>query len=59
MDIYFGRATPDSIAIGIDIRPDGSPRIESFAPGADVIAVVRAPGDGSSAALAVLDLNDR
>jgi len=36
MDIFFGRARPYSIAIRINIRPDGSPGIESFTDGADV-----------------------
>jgi len=35
MDIYFGGAGPYSIAIRINIRPDGSPGIESFAREAD------------------------
>jgi hypothetical protein len=35
MDIYFGRRRPFSIAIRINIRPDGSPGIESFATGTD------------------------
>jgi len=40
MDIYFGRARPNSIATGINIRPGDSPGIESFAAGADVAGVV-------------------
>jgi len=36
MDIYFGRSRTYSIAIRINIRPDGSPGIRSFTVGADV-----------------------
>ena len=35
MDIYFGRERHNSISIGINIRPDGSPGFESFIGGAD------------------------
>jgi hypothetical protein len=52
MDIYFGRERHNSISIRINIRPDGSPGIESFANGADGFGVVRPPPP-------VLDLNDR
>jgi hypothetical protein len=31
MDIYFGRRRPYSIAIRINIRPDNSPGMRSFA----------------------------
>ena len=46
MDIYFGRRRPFSIAIRINIRPDGSPGMRSFAPAPDVVALVCDPSDG-------------
>jgi hypothetical protein len=68
MDIYFGRERHNSISIRINIRPEGSPGIESFANGADGFGAwcgrrlrrsTSTTGELADQDVPALDLNDR